>query len=203
MVVSEGFVHHKEHYAGKECKSQAYEDGDLEKRDNVTVHMLKWHMSNLIIKWLIGTDILTDCSLHSTVQYLTKHGNWLNAGSNILDSHIIPIPPRACNIPVFNPLRMYRFCCTFGVLGAFVLQCSQLWPRRQNPHLRCVRCVDKVPCDQRRSHFSGSRGSWAGRSSEVFVAHSPLCLLGDSTRISCALQDKGDPSLFLQAVKGQ
>lgn len=50
VVISEGFVHHKEHYAGKECKSQAYEDGDLEKRDNVTVHMLKWHMSNLVIK---------------------------------------------------------------------------------------------------------------------------------------------------------
>lgn len=29
VVISEGFVHHKEHYAGKECKSQAYEDGDL------------------------------------------------------------------------------------------------------------------------------------------------------------------------------
>lgn len=133
MVVSEGFVHHKEHYAGKECKSQAYEDGDLEKRDNVTVHMLKWHMSNLIIKWLIGTDILTDCSLHSAVQYLTKHGNWLNAGSNILDSHIIPIPPRTSNIPVFNPLQMHRFC--------YSIWCSQLWPcSSQDSHSRSDGC---------------------------------------------------------------
>lgn len=50
VVVSKGFVYHKKHYAGKECKSQTYENSDLQKRDNVTLHMLKWHMSNLIIK---------------------------------------------------------------------------------------------------------------------------------------------------------
>lgn len=82
MVISEGFVYHKKHYAGKECKSQTYENSDLQKRDNVTLHMLKWHMSNLIIKWLIVTAILTDCGPHSTVQYLTKHGNWMKARSN-------------------------------------------------------------------------------------------------------------------------
>lgn len=92
MVVSKGFVYHKKHYAGKECKSQTYENSDLQKTDNVTLHMLKWHMSNLVIKWLIVTSILTDCSLHSTVQYLTKHGNWMNARSNSpkLSHHFYP-----------------------------------------------------------------------------------------------------------------
>lgn len=29
VIVCEGFVHHKEHYAGEECKCQAYQDCDL------------------------------------------------------------------------------------------------------------------------------------------------------------------------------
>lgn len=159
MVVSKGFVYHKKHYAGKECKSQTYENSDLQKRDNVTLHMLKWHMSNLIIKWLIVTAMLTDCSLHSTVQYLTKHGNWMSARSNSLEfSHHFhpPTDLRECTFLCLTPCKCMDFTEAFGVLGGFAFPCSQLFNQQhhllvqQDPpaarvHIQGLICADKLP----------------------------------------------------------
>lgn len=160
-------------------------------------------MSNLIIKWLIGTDILTDCSLHSTVQYLTKHGNWLNAGSHTLHSHIVPIPPglSAGHIPLFNPLQMYGFCCSIWCPRSICVPMLSALAQQRPERTFGVWCVwIKGPVSTADPTFLGAEageqgGEWGLCSTHPFVSN--------STRIKWVLPEKGNPSLFLQAVKGQ
>lgn len=147
MVVSKGFVYHKKHYAGKECKSQTYKNSDLQKRDNVTLHMLKWHLSNLIIKWRTVTAILTDCSLHSTVQYLTKHGNWMNARSNSPEFSLQFHPPTDLQKLTFLCLTP---CKCMGFAEAF------WW--------LCVPILSAVPSAGSSAGPAGSTSSWSPHS---------------------------------------
>lgn len=140
-----------------------------------------------------------------------------------LNSHIISIPPadlQECTFLCLTPCKCMDFAEAFGVLS-FVFPCSQLFNWQHHllaqqdlpaarVHIWGLNCADKLLYAMARSCFSDSRSRWAGRKNEAFVAHIPLCLLGDATRISFASsilqkggREKGNPSLFIKAVKGQ